>query len=126
MFSRWQELGELTIFEDSNICDYDMIVRDIEEINKLIPIRKIYYDSWNSSQMVVQLVKLGYDTSPYSMSNFSMNAALTGYFKLINDGYLFMPDSKALKFQFPCIEVVQDYRGNVMIKKDNYRKKRID
>ena len=45
--------GELTIFPDSNVTDYDRILDDIKAVAEVCPVMLISYDQWNSTQMII-------------------------------------------------------------------------
>ena len=68
----WVRQGFIRV-TPGNVTDYDFIRRDIVELGDRYSIRKIAYDRWNSSQLVIDLLAEGLPMEGFqqSISNIS-------------------------------------------------------
>ena len=59
---------------DGDICDYDVIRRDINEFAESYKVQSIFIDRWNANQLSVQLSNDGFDVQGFSQGIASMSA----------------------------------------------------
>ena len=64
-YQAWVDQGYL-IATPGNVTDYDYIKQVIKEQHELAPITQLFYDMWNSSQLLGQLADEGLNVKPVS------------------------------------------------------------
>jgi phage terminase large subunit-like protein len=61
-------IGYLTLL-DGDVIDYDYIYEDILQIDKEVDLEELVFDKWNARQLINNLDKDTYITSPESLTN---------------------------------------------------------
>lgn len=122
LYERFIQEGSLEL-TSGNVCDFDLIISRIAEINKILHIEGIYYDSWNSSFFTIKCTELGYNMIPVSQAVGSFNAPTKEFERLARDGRLIIDKSTNLLWQFGCVSLKTDHNDNVKPSKDGYNKK---
>ena len=122
LYERFIQEGSLEL-TSGNVCDFDLIISRIGEINKLLHIEGVYYDSWNSSFFTIKCTELGYNMVPVSQAVGSFNAPTKEFERLARDGKLIIDKSTNLLWQFGCVSLKTDYNENIKPSKDSYNKK---
>ena len=106
-----------------NVCDFDNIINKIAELNKILNIEGIYYDSWNSSFFTIKCTELGYNMIPISQAVGSFNAPTKEFERWARDGRLIIDKSTNILWEFGCVSLKVDHNDNVKPAKDSYNKK---
>jgi len=125
LYQRFVEEGSL-ILTQGNVCDFDFIIHKIGEINQVLNIEGIYYDSWNSSFFTIKCTELGYPMFPVSQAVGSFNAPTKEFERWAREGKLILDRSSNILWQFGCVSLKMDHNGNVKPSKDTYKGKKID
>lgn len=122
LYERFIQEGSLIITE-GNVCDYDTIICKIAEINKLLHIEGVYYDSWNSSFFTIKCTELGYNMVPVSQAVGSFNAPTKEFERWVRDGKVIIDRSSNILWEFGNVCLKVDHNENVKPSKDSYTKK---
>lgn len=122
LYERFIQEGSLEL-TSGNVCDFDLIISRIAEINKILHIEGIYYDSWNSSFFTIKCTELGYNMIPVSQAVGSFNAPTKEFERWARDGKLIIDKSSNILWEFGCVSLKVDHNDNVKPSKDSYNKK---
>lgn len=114
-YREFDHRGELTIFPDSNVTDYDRILDDLKRITGITPIYLISYDQWNSTQMIIQATNYGFDCKPYAQSMSSFNRPTKEFERAMLSGNVVMDRNECVRWAF----------RNVLIKTDSHENQQI-
>ena len=109
--------GEMTIFPDSNVTDYDKILDDLKSINNVTPIYLISYDQWNSTQMIIDATNFGFNCKPYSQSSGSFNRPTKEFERLIKGGNVVMDQNECVRWAFRNVLIQTNANENQKIVK---------
>lgn len=102
-----------------NVIDYDYIINMIQQINKIVPIEAISYDSWQSTALIIKLTELGFNCVPFSQTIGSMNRPTRHLEMIARNGHLIIDDNPITRWCFANCELREDYNGNVKPTKSN-------
>lgn len=122
LYDRFIQEGSLELTA-GNVCDFDNIINKIAELNKILNIEGIYYDSWNSSFFTIKCTELGYNMIPISQAVGSFNAPTKEFERWARDGRLIIDKSTNILWEFGCVSLKVDHNDNVKPAKDSYNKK---
>ena len=123
-YAQWKRQGYLNI-TSGNVVDYNRVISDIEEINKIIPIECISYDQWQSTMAITQLTEKGFNCQPYSQTTGALNKP-TRYMEIIaRSGKAVFDNNPIIRWNFANCEIIEDSNENikpVKINKDSQKK----
>lgn len=123
-YAQWKRQGYLNI-TSGNVVDYNRVISDIEEINKIIPIEAISYDQWQSTMAITQLTEKGFSCQPYSQTTGALNKP-TRYMEIIaRSGKAVFDDNPIIRWNFANCEIIEDSNENIKpikINKDSQKK----
>lgn len=123
-YAQWKRQGYLNI-TSGNVVDYNRVISDIEEINKIIPIECISYDQWQSTMAITQLTEKGFSCQPYSQTTGALNKP-TRYMEIIaRSGKAVFDDNPIIRWNFANCEIIEDSNENIKpikINKDSQKK----
>lgn len=125
LYEKFIQEGSLEI-TPGNVCDFDYILAKIGDINKILNIEGIYYDSWNSSFFTIKCTELGYNMIPVSQAVGSFNAPTKEFERWAREGKLIIDKSTNILWEFGCVTLKVDWNGNIKPSKDSYTTKKID
>ena len=125
LYERFIKEGSLEITA-GNVCDFDNIIAKIGELNKILNIEGIYYDSWNSSFFTIKCTELGYNMVPVSQAVGSFNAPTKEFERMVRDDKVIIDKSSNILWEFGCVSLKMDHNGNVKPSKESYQSKKID
>lgn len=111
------------IITPGNCIDYSFIINKIHEIAQVVTLQTIWADSWNATQIMVELGDLGYDVRPYSQSIGHYNSCTKSMERLVRDGNAVIDKSSCVLWQFMNVSLKTDHNGNVKPSKENYERK---
>lgn len=110
-----------------NVVDYEYILNRIQQINKIVPIEAISYDSWQSTALIIKLTELGFNCVPFSQSVGSMNRPTRHLEMIARNGHLVIDDNPITRWMFANCELREDYNNNVKpIKSNKMSENKID
>ncbi len=114
----WNEQGYLSL-TSGNVVDYEYILNKIQEINTVVPIEAIAYDSWQSTALIIKLTELGYNCQPFSQSIGSMNRPTKHIEMIARNGHMVIDDNPITRWMFANCELKEDWNNNQKVQKMN-------
>ena len=111
-YDQWARDEYLRI-TDGNVCDYDVIRGQIQELSERFDIREIAYDRWGATQLVTQLQSDGATCVPIGQGFASLSAPTKELDKVIAGGALRHGGHPVLRWMAGNVAVEQDAAGNV-------------
>lgn len=121
-YRQFRNQGDL-IVTDGNVCDYDRIIKLLEEIQEVCPIRKIAYDQWNATQWAIEMTEKGFPLLPFSQSISSMNRPIKELQRLFLQGKIILDNNQVTRFCLGNCVAVIDSHENVALGKESYEQK---
>jgi len=94
-----------------NVTDYDYILDKLVEINEVCPIQTIFYDSWNSTYLIIKATEMGFMCQPFSQSLGSYNRPTKEWERRMLSGGIVIDYNEALLW---CHQ-------NTTLKMDNFQ-----
>lgn len=114
--------GDLNI-TPGNVCDYDLILRDLESIRDHVNITLINYDIYNSTQFIINATESGFNCKPYSQTPGSLNRPLKEFERLIKSDLMRIERNALTKWMISNVVLVINKMGNISIDKAGKNKK---
>jgi len=108
----WEKQGHMTL-TDGNVIDYDVIRRDINDLNEIYNIKTICIDRWNSTQLTTQLSGDGLDVMAFGQGFASMSAPTKELEKIVLGEQLRHGDNPVLRWSASNVTVEEDAAGNL-------------
>lgn len=115
-YDRWVKEGFI-IKTPGNVTDYDFIRAKINELNELYPIKRLAYDRWNSSQLIINLTADGVECFPFGQGFASMSSPTKELEKLITGQQINHGGNPVLRWMNSNIMLMTDPAGNIKINK---------
>lgn len=110
-YRKWYEQGYLNLTH-GNVVDFDYVFNKIMEINQIIPIDTISYDSWQSTSLIIKLTEEGFNCQPYSQSIGSMNRPTKLTETIARNGQLIIDDNPITRWMYSNVVIKSDWNGN--------------
>lgn len=117
-YKQWRDMGILTITH-GNVTDYQYIIDDIAEINKVVPVLNIAYDAWNSTFAIIKLTELGFECTPFSQSIGFQNKPTRFMELLVRSGRAVIDDNPIARWCYGNCVVREDQNENIKVQKIN-------
>lgn len=108
----WIRAGLIETTE-GNVTDYDLIRRRVNEIGEQYQVREIAYDSWNATQLAVQLEGDGFTMAQFRQGFASMTEPTKHLERLILARELNHGGHPVLRWMANNVSVRQDPAGNL-------------
>ena len=121
-YRQFRNQGDL-IVTDGNVCDYDRIIKLLEEIQEVCPIAKVAYDQWNATQWAISATEKGFPLLPFSQSISSMNRPIKELQRLFLQGTIILDNNQVTRFCLGNCVAVIDNHENVALGKESYEQK---
>lgn len=121
-YRQFRNQGDLVV-TDGNVCDYDRIIKLLEDIQEVCPIRKIAYDQWNATQWAIEMTEKGFPLLPFSQSISSMNRPIKELQRLFLQGKIILDNNQVTRFCLGNCVAVIDNHENVALGKESYEQK---
>ena len=118
----WIEQGHITI-TPGNITDYDFVLADILLDCEKYKIKKIGYDRWNSSQLVIDLMNEGVDMVPIGQGYSSMSAPTKELEKEVLSQKMNHFGNPVLSWHINNVHIQKDPADNIKIDKSKSTEK---
>lgn len=125
LYKYWLRTKQLTI-TSGNCTDYDYITNDIMNMYNRFNIRKIAYDSWNSTQWAIRATELGLPLEPFSQSIGNFNKGTKEFERLIRQGKCVIDNNEITRWMFRNVAIKRDQNGNEKPNKGAGAEKKID
>ncbi len=114
--------GEINI-TDGNVCDYDLILKDLLKVNEYSPIKKIYYDKFNSTQFIINATEACLQCQPFSQMPGSLNKPLKEFERLLKSDRIAIERNSVVKWMIGNVILDVNKMGNYSIDKRSKSKK---
>lgn len=121
-YREWKRQGKL-ITCHGDIVDYDYVTNLIQDINKVVTITKVSYDSWNATKWAIDATAAGLPLEPYSQSIASMNRPTKEFERLINGESAILDDNQITRWCINNADIKEDWNENRKIVKGSKMKK---
>ena len=125
LYHNWRRTGEL-IVTPGNATDYTYVLSKILEINKIIPVFKVEYDTWNASQFTEMAVQERVKMDPFSQSLGNFNRPTKEFERLLRLGKIVIDDNEITRWCFGNCTIKTDWNDNVKPVKGNSKYGKID
>lgn len=114
--------GDINI-TSGNVCDYDLILRDILSVNEVNPVKKIYYDKFNSTQFIIDATEQSLNCEPFSQNPGSLNKPLKEFERLIKSDRVVIQQNGITRWMLGNVVLVINKMGNYSLDKSSKNKK---
>lgn len=121
-YDQWVRNG-LMIPTPGNVTDYNFIKSKIVELAAKYDMRKIGYDRWNSSQMVIDLLDLGLPMDPFGQGFASMSAPTKQLEKMVLSQEINHEGDPVLRWMCSNVMLKEDAAGNIKVDKSKSKEK---
>lgn len=121
-YQQWVNQGHI-ILTEGNVTDYNTILNDILEFNKQIPVYKLGYDTWNSSQFCIDAVSAGLPMTPFSQTLGSFNRPVKEFERLLYAGKIVIEPNPVVRWAFTNASLKYDNMENCKPVKDSKENK---
>lgn len=111
LYGEWHRKGALKL-TPGNVIDYDYILNDIMEADKKVFIQKIGYDSWNSTQFVINAEEKGLPMEPFSQTIGNFNKPTKELERCILSGGVVIDNNIITRHCFRNVTMKRDWNGN--------------
>lgn len=112
LYKDWSRRGILTI-TTGNVTDYDYITNDIIKASKIVKIRKIAYDEYNSTQWAIDCTSKRLPLEPYSQSLANFNKPTKELERLILSNTTIIDNNEITLYCFRNVKLKADHNENV-------------
>ena len=109
--------GDMVIFPDSNVTDYNQILEDLKRVQAITPIYLISYDQWNSTQMIIQATNYGFNCQPFSQSLSSFNRPTKEFERAMLQNAVVIDRNECVRWAFRNVLIKTDAHENQQIVK---------
>ena len=121
----WQKMGYIDV-TDGNVQDYDYILSKIREIDSVIPLAGIFYDTWNAVQFAVNATNIGLPMYPYSQALGNFNRPTKMFELLLKKGDIVMDYNTMVLWCFANSTLKYDFNDNCKPIKADTKNGKID
>ena len=111
LYKYWVQTKQLNL-TPGNTVDYDYIINDIMKNYNLFNIRKICYDSYNSTSWAIKCTELGLPLEPYSQSISNFNRPTKDFTILVRTQNAVIDKNEITLWMFRNVEIKQDWNAN--------------
>lgn len=124
LYSEWRRQNLITI-TPGNVIDYDYILNDLMDMDKILFLVNIGYDSWNATQFVINATEKGLPMEPVSQSIGNYNRPTKEMERLLLSGKAVIDNNIINRHCFKNVVLARDTHGNVKPSK-KFEEKKID
>ncbi len=123
----WIRQGFITATPGNSI-DYDFVMEQIRSDGERFDIKEIPYDPYNATQVVNELMKDGFELTPFRQGFLTMSPAAKSFEAAVLDKKIAHGNNPVMKWMVACTDVQSDPAGNIKpVKPDRGKSaKRID
>ena len=108
----WEKEGFME-FTSGDVTDYNYIKKRIKEISEKVVLKKLMYDRWNASQLIIDLVDDGLPCEPFGQGFASMSAPTKELEKLILNKQINHSGNPILRWMCSNLSMKIDPAGNI-------------
>ncbi len=124
LYGEWRRQGFLTI-TPGNVTDYDYILNDLMDTDKIVPLINTGYDQWNATQFVINATDRGMNMTPVSQSIGNFNRPTKEMERLMLSGRAVLDNNVINRHCFRNVVIARDKSGNTKPSKQ-FDEKKID
>lgn len=124
LYSEWRRRKLITI-TPGNVTDYDYILNDLVETDKIVYLSKVGYDQWNATQFVINATDKGLPMEPVSQSIGNFNQPTKEMERLLLSGKAVIDNNEINRHCFRNVVMARDRNGNTKPSKQ-FEEKKID
>lgn len=123
----WIRQGFITATPGNSI-DYDFVMEQIRSDGERFDIKEIPYDPYNATQVVNELMKDGFELTPFRQGFLTMSPAAKSFEAAVLDKRIAHGNNPVMRWMIACTDVQSDPAGNIKpVKPDRGKSaKRID
>lgn len=121
-YENWVQEGWLTA-TPGNVIDYSFIEADVYAMAELFDLQLIYYDRFNGSKLIPQLVDSGVNCQPFAQTTTYFNAPLKELERLIFADEFDPGVDPLLRWMLGNVVIYKDGNGNIKFDKAKCRDK---
>lgn len=114
------------IVTEGNVQDYDVVLNTIKQIDDIIPIAGIYYDTWNAIQFAVNATAEGLPMYPYSQALGNFNRPTKQFELLLKSNRVVIDYNPMVLWCFTNATLKRDFNDNVKPIKGDTKHGKID
>lgn len=122
LYRKFIEEGTM-ILTQGNVVNYDYLLKEINEINKICPIQAIYLDKWNATQFQITTTEAGFNVQEFSQSVGNYNQCTKEFERIVREGKAVIDKSANILFQMNNVFLKYDINGNCKPSKEQNNKK---
>jgi phage terminase large subunit-like protein len=93
------------------------------KVNETSPIKKVYYDKFNSTQFIIDATEACLDCEPFSQMPGSLNKPLKEFERLIKSGRIRIQRNNITRWMIGNVVLIINKMGNYSIDKSSKGKK---
>lgn len=102
---------------EGNVTDYGHIRNKVNELREIFNIKRVAYDRWNSSQLIIDLTGDGVECVPFGQGYGSMSAPCKELEKMAHGGQIVHGGNPVLRWNNSNVALMTDPAGNIKINK---------
>lgn len=121
-YKQWADEGYL-LTTSGNVTDYNFIKEEIRTACDTYQVQMIDYDSWNASQLVIDLTSEGMPMQPMRQGFATLTEPTVALENLAEDGKIHHYGNPVLSWMCGNVELDRDAAGNIKISKKKSREK---
>lgn len=106
-----------------NVTDYNVIKDDILRLSQEFSIGAVFYDKWNSTQLIIDLTEAGFYCVPYAQNIGNLSMPTKELARLIYSGQVKIDDNPITRWCFSNVTIYEDSNGNQRPVKEQNAKK---
>lgn len=122
LYGEWRRAGALVV-TPGNVTDYDFILNDIQDVGRVLSLRKVAYDAWNATQFVISATEAGLPMEPFSQGLGNFNRPTKEFERLILSGRCFLDNNVVSRHCIRNVVMARDRNGNTKPSKERQEKK---
>lgn len=111
LYKKWKRKKLLNVTQ-GNVTDYDYITKLLKQINVIIQISKIAYDSWNATQWAIQATAEGLPLEPFSQAIGNFNRPTKEFERLLLSGKVVIDNNEITKYCLQNVVIKTDHNDN--------------
>ncbi len=111
LYRYWVQTKQLKLTPE-NTVDYDYIINDMMKNYNRMSIKKICYDTYNSTSWAIKCTELGMPLEPYSQSIANFNRPTKDFEILIRQKNAVIDKNEITMWMFRNVEIKQDWNAN--------------
>lgn len=124
LYKYWVRTNQLKI-TSGNVVDYDYITNDIMKNYDNLQIKRIGYDTYNSTSWAIKCTELGLPLEPYSQSISNFNKPTKEFERLIRSNKCIIDNNEITLWMFRNVDLKSDWNNNIKPVK-THKDKKID